>query len=54
MVMNADGSNRDNLSDKRHSDDTVPIFSPNLETIAFLTNRVGSDGIYVISAGGTE
>jgi hypothetical protein len=26
--MNADGSNRNNLSDKRHSNDTTTTFSP--------------------------
>jgi len=52
-IMNADGSNRINISNDP-SQDVEPCWSPNGSKIAFATDRDGNYEIYVMNADGTE
>lgn len=51
FVMNADGSGQQKLTDSRFDRD--PVWSPDGQRIAFVGQRSGAHGLYVIGAGGT-
>ena len=52
LVMSADGSNRQNLTDGG-GDNLDPVWSPDGTKIAFASNRTGSYEIYVMNATGS-
>ncbi len=53
-VMNADGSNRINLTNSVVAEDGEPAWSPDGTTIAFMTARHGGREIYLMNPDGTN
>lgn len=53
-VMDADGSDAENLTEAHTGNDAYPSFSPDGKWIAFDSNREEANEIYVISANGGE
>jgi Tol biopolymer transport system component len=53
MVMNADGSGVQNLTNYPAAYDLQPAWSPDGSTIAFVSFRTGNSEIYVMNADGT-
>ena len=52
-VMNSDGSHIINLTN-HEADDSEPVWSPNGQQIAFLSERSGQDEIYLMNNDGTD
>jgi TolB protein len=52
-VMNSDGSDVSILT-SHNADDSEPVWSPDGERIAFISERIGHDEIYVMNDDGTD
>lgn len=53
FVMNADGTNRQQRS-LSNTDDITPVWSPDGQRIAFVTQRDGNREIYLVNANGSD
>ncbi|HET6977956.1 MAG TPA: DUF5050 domain-containing protein [Pyrinomonadaceae bacterium] len=53
MMMNADGSNQVNISRHSSSQDTDPSFSPDGDTVVFISTRTGDSEIWAMTPGGS-
>jgi Tol biopolymer transport system component len=53
-LMNADGSQPQDLSQNPDSDEGFPAWSPDGKTIAFTSRRDGNNEIYIMNADGSE
>ena len=54
VVINADGSGQNTLSDIKGSDEGFPDWSPDGQKIAFVSRRDGNNEIYVMNADGSN